>query len=225
MGHVFISYSNADAPAALSTCAALEGASIACWIAPRDIAAGQDWAAEIIDGSNGADLFLLVFSEHTNGSPQVRREVERAVHKEVAVMPVRVQNVLPSKSLEYFVSAQHWFDAYQGEFSAHLPALVQRVRLAQERHSARVSSSSVSKPESGRTIESALGAQARALDPSALGVIERNLALSIGPIASVLVRNAASRATSLETLIALLAAEIDSPQDRSRFVEACRRRA
>jgi hypothetical protein len=42
----------------------------------------------------------------------VRREVERAVHKQVSILPFRIENVLPSKSLEYFLSAQHWLDAF-----------------------------------------------------------------------------------------------------------------
>jgi hypothetical protein len=51
---------------------------------------------------------VLVFSASAYASPQVRREVERAVHKGVSLLPVRIEDVLPSKSLEYFLSTQHW---------------------------------------------------------------------------------------------------------------------
>jgi hypothetical protein len=57
-------------------------------------------------------LMLLVFSASSNDSPQVRREVERAVHKQLPIVAFRIDDVLPAKSLEYFLSAQHWLDAF-----------------------------------------------------------------------------------------------------------------
>ena len=90
----------------------LEAQGLKCWIAPRDISPSADWAAEIIDAISSARVMLLVFSASSNQSPQVRREVERAVHKGVTVLPFRIEDVVPSKSLEFFLSAQHWMDAF-----------------------------------------------------------------------------------------------------------------
>jgi hypothetical protein len=50
---------------------------------------------------------VLVFSAASNDSPQVRRDVERAVHKNVIILPFRIEEVMPSKSLEFFLSTQH----------------------------------------------------------------------------------------------------------------------
>src|SRR5271166_5543065 len=66
---------------------------------------------------------VLVLSASSNESPQVRREVERAVHKQVSILPFRIENVLPSKSLEYFLSAQHWMDAFPPPREAHYARL------------------------------------------------------------------------------------------------------
>jgi len=41
---VFISHSIKDKAAAEAVCAKLEEQKIRCWIAPRDIAPGTDWA-------------------------------------------------------------------------------------------------------------------------------------------------------------------------------------
>ncbi len=57
---------------------------------------------------------VLVFSASSNDSPQVRREVERAVHKDLRILPFRLEDVLPSHSLEYFLSTQHWLDGFPG---------------------------------------------------------------------------------------------------------------
>jgi hypothetical protein len=43
---VFISYASADAAVAQNVCAALEAAGILCWIAPRDVKPGAQYAGE-----------------------------------------------------------------------------------------------------------------------------------------------------------------------------------
>jgi hypothetical protein len=97
MAHeVFISYSQPDRECALEMVARLESQGISCWIAPRDIAPSADWAAEIMDAISAARTMILIFSAHSNHSPQVRREVERAVHKELSILPFRIEGVLPS---------------------------------------------------------------------------------------------------------------------------------
>jgi hypothetical protein len=49
---------------------------------------------------------LLVFSSHANGSPQIKREVERAVNKEQIIVPVRVEELKPTGDFEYFLSTE-----------------------------------------------------------------------------------------------------------------------
>ena len=73
-------------------------------MAPRDIEPGSDWSSSIIDGINGSRAMVLVFSANANTSQQIKREVERAVHKGIPIIPLRIENVVPEKSLEYFIS-------------------------------------------------------------------------------------------------------------------------
>jgi hypothetical protein len=75
---VFISYSSKDKLTADAICAALERDGARCWIAPRDVLAGEEWAQSIIQAINGAKVLILVFSGFANASPQIRRVVERA---------------------------------------------------------------------------------------------------------------------------------------------------
>ena len=93
---VFISYSQPDHACAFELVARLEAEGINCWIAPRDIAPSADWAAEIMDAISSVRVMILVFSANSNLSPQVRREVERAVHKQLSVLPFRIEDVPPS---------------------------------------------------------------------------------------------------------------------------------
>lgn len=112
MAHdVFISYASQNRAVALAICAALEGQGIRCWIAPRDILPGSDWAESVINAIEGARIMVLVFSHHTNQSQQVVREVERAVNAGVAIIPFRLEDTAYSKSLSYFLASCHWLDA------------------------------------------------------------------------------------------------------------------
>lgn len=124
MGHdVFISYSNRDKSVAEVACARLEQGGHSCWIAPRDILSGVEWGKAIVDGIRNARVFVLIFSAHANRSPQVNREVERAVSNGLPVIPFRIEDVAPSDSLEYFISNQHWLDAMTPPLHQHLSHL------------------------------------------------------------------------------------------------------
>jgi len=128
----FLSYSSRDKPVADAICAALERERIRCWIAPRDIVPGRNYAEAIIDGINASRLLVVVLSGESNRSPQVLREVERAVHRGLPVIPFRIEEVTPSKSMEYFLSAPHWLDALTPPVEAHISHLTAVVRAVLE---------------------------------------------------------------------------------------------
>jgi len=125
---VFISYSSKDKPAADATVAVLEGRGIRCWIAPRDIVPGAEWSESIIEAIEGARVMVLLFSDHANHSPQIKREVERAVNRGVVIVPVRLEDVQPAKSLEYFISTPHWLDAFTPPLKKHIEYLAETVQ-------------------------------------------------------------------------------------------------
>jgi hypothetical protein len=130
MAHdVFISYSSHDKAVADAVCASLEARRIRCWIAPRDVLPGVPYAEALIDGLNQSRLMVLVFSNNSNTSPQVVREVERAVNKGIAIIPFRIENVVPSKAMEYFVSSSHWLDALTPPLEMHLQRLADTVQV------------------------------------------------------------------------------------------------
>ena len=138
MAQVFISYSSKDHNVANLTVALLEERGHRCWIAPRDIVPGTEWGQAIIDGINAAEVFVLVFSDNANTSPQILREVERAVNRGVPIIPFRIEDVVPKGSLEYFMSVPHWFDALSPPVEDHLDRLANVIdRLVTDPGSAR----------------------------------------------------------------------------------------
>ena len=110
---VFISFANNDAHTANAICRHLEQQEVKCWIAPRDIETGVNWAEAIVDVIPKVKIFLLVFSEQSNMSKQVIREVELAIKSEAVIIPVRIENVQPTKSMAYYLSSVQWMNANQ----------------------------------------------------------------------------------------------------------------
>jgi tetratricopeptide (TPR) repeat protein len=133
MAHdIFISYSNGepkDKLTANAVCATLEKHGFRCWIAPRDVLAGEDWGAAIINALNEVQALVLIFSGSANGSHQIKREVERAVHRGIPVIPFRIEDVQPSKSLEFFIMMPHWLDAMTPPLEQHLEHLASSLRV------------------------------------------------------------------------------------------------
>jgi hypothetical protein len=120
----FISYASADKAKADEVCASLEAHGYKCWIAPRNIRAGHDYADAIIKGIHESKCMVLILSAAANESPFVHREVERAVSANKMVFPMRIQEVLPSPALELFVSSAHWIDAWKGNLDDHVAVLL-----------------------------------------------------------------------------------------------------
>jgi TPR repeat protein len=132
---VFISYASEDKIVADAVCATLESHSVRCWIAPRDVLPGMAYGEAIIDAIRGCRIMVLVFSSSSNISPHIPKEIERAVSAGVAVVPFRIEDVRPGKSLDYFIGSVHWLDALTQPLEQHLQRLVQNVQTLLSRDS------------------------------------------------------------------------------------------
>jgi hypothetical protein len=58
----FISYASHDADVAQKACSALEAAGFSCWMAPRDVKPGAQYADAIVLAINEAQAVVLVLS-------------------------------------------------------------------------------------------------------------------------------------------------------------------
>jgi hypothetical protein len=214
---VFVSYSQADRDCAYELVARVEANGIPVWIAPRDVAPSADWAAEIIDAIAAARVMVLLLSASSNDSPQVRREVERAVNRQVRVLPFRIDNVLPSKSLEYFLSSQHWLDAFSPPREQHYARLCSALEalLGRPTPVATTAPGIVAAPAAPTAPAAARPAADH--EPATLARLEALLAEHVGPIARVIVSRAAA-ATGPAELAGRLAAEIEDAAARREFL-------
>ena len=140
---VFISYSSADKPVAADICTALESAGNSCWIAPRDILPGTTYADALIQAIDASRIMVLVYSSTANTSPHILREVERAVHNNIPIIPFRLDNSDPSNAMMYYISTPHWLDASEPPLEKHLDLLVKTVHEHLENLSGKTAHTSV----------------------------------------------------------------------------------
>jgi TolB-like protein/Flp pilus assembly protein TadD/limonene-1,2-epoxide hydrolase len=125
---VFVSYASQDASVANSIVAALERSGLKCWIAPRDVPPGTQYADVIIRAINGTRVLVLVLSEHSVSSAHVGKEIERASAKGRPIIALRTDAKPLTPALEYFLSESQWIDVGTGGVDAAAAKLAEAVR-------------------------------------------------------------------------------------------------
>ncbi len=114
--YIFISHSSKEAHIAEQICNILEQNGSDCFLAPRNIRSGYEYASEILNGIDNSDAVILLLSENANTSPHILREIERAVSKSIPIIVYKLEDVTLSKSLEYFLMTHQWYNAKKGDF-------------------------------------------------------------------------------------------------------------
>jgi TIR domain. len=125
--HLFISYSDKDKAFAELLLTALERRGVTCWMAPRDIPPGGSYADAIIRAIEESECFLLVYTTHSNTSPHVLREVERALKFERNIIPIRFDDSEPSRSLDYLLATVQWLSIDPSKASGEVSRIADEI--------------------------------------------------------------------------------------------------
>ena len=220
-GDIFVSYcTKSDRDAAYELVAHIESRGIECWIAPRDVQGGMEWAAEIVNAITVAKVMVLIFSASANNSPQVRREVMLAAHRGVRVVPFRIEDITPAASLEYFLGGQQWLDAFPPPLEPHYARLVVCLNT--------LMATPTNPPPRQEMPAPPAAPGPRQMHPhvmieaAKLRRLESDLAVYIGPFAQIAVHRAAASAPSVDALLEALGGQIESETDRRKFLTGCR---
>jgi tetratricopeptide (TPR) repeat protein len=124
---VFLSYASQDAAVANAVVENLEQHGIKCWIAPRDVTPGSQYADEIVRAINDTKVLVLVLSENALVSAHVGRELERAASKRRRIIVLRTDAAPPTRSFEYSLSESQWIEVAALGVPAALMKLTQAV--------------------------------------------------------------------------------------------------
>lgn len=121
---LFISYASDNKGIADYIVEKIEKRGYKCFIAPRDIRTGAEYASEIISAISNSTAVLLVFSSISDKSHYVLREINSAVSRNKPIIPLRIEDFLPSEAMEFYLGPTHWLDAFPEILDIHLDKVV-----------------------------------------------------------------------------------------------------
>lgn len=125
--HAFISHASVDHDAAAQICATLEGRGLKCWIAPRDVAVGENYGKAIIEGVRESRALVLVLSAAANDSAAVHNEVEFAFNCKVPCLVIRLEDIAASEELRFFIGARQHVDGFGGALASAAERVAQGI--------------------------------------------------------------------------------------------------
>lgn len=124
--HVFISYSSKEVDTAIKVCNFLENNGIGCWIAPRNVDAGSNYASQIVSAIKKCEILILLASESTNGSGHVSNEVSLAFDNKKIIIPFKLEDFNFTDEFLYYLGRKHWIEAHS-DFNEALAKLKETV--------------------------------------------------------------------------------------------------
>ena len=127
MSTIFISHSSKDQTVARTLCTALESRGLTCWIASRDVGAGENFQDSIVAAIRAAKVMVLVFSENANNSSEIKKELALASQHRIPVIPARVEDVAPVAALAYELATRQWINLFE-DWENEIETLCDRVR-------------------------------------------------------------------------------------------------
>jgi hypothetical protein len=110
---IFISYSSKDQDIAETIYQALEARGLDCWIACRNVNAGENFQEAIVRALRAAKVMVLVFTSNANNSDEIKKELVLAGRHHVTVVPVRVEDVVPNDAFTYEFATRQWIDLFR----------------------------------------------------------------------------------------------------------------
>lgn len=96
-------------------------------MAPDDIVGTGTWTEQILAAIADSKAMIVLISTASNQSPHVSREVNLALGKGRAVLPIRIEDVPPQGSLEYLLSLVQRVDAFPPPIADHRDRVMHRL--------------------------------------------------------------------------------------------------
>ncbi len=128
----FICHSSKDVSFADKICTTIESEGRQCWIAPRNILAGQIWMEAIFYAIDSSPLVVFIASANSYTSGHVSRELENAATNNTIIIPFRIDYAPIPKWITYLIGNRQWLDAQEPPLEKHLKQLADTVKVLLE---------------------------------------------------------------------------------------------
>lgn len=106
---LFVSHHSSKYDVALHVEKALARHGVDCWIAPRDVGPGEAFDTAITKAIRDSAGVLLLFCSQSDKSPHVKRELILADSAHKAIIPLRLEEIVPD-DLAYHLASAQWID-------------------------------------------------------------------------------------------------------------------
>jgi hypothetical protein len=125
---VFISYSRRDYDKVVRIAARLEGAGAHIWLDTESISGGSSYGLKISQGIERCKVLLLVCSEASLNSRNVRQEVQLAWRYEKPYLPLLLEPIRLPQQMEYWLEGWQWVEVLQHPPELWLPRVLSALR-------------------------------------------------------------------------------------------------
>ena len=197
----FLSYSRSDERFALRFAKDLRSRGVAMWVDQLDIRPSEHWDRAIERAVRDCQGLVVILSPRSVASDNVADEISYAIDNRKSVLPVMIEKC----SLPLRITRMHLIDA-SASYERAVEQCVEEIQRA----------CAGARP----AIEPAVAPH---LDPRIIAMAKAQLASIIGPIATIIVDNAAARVSTASGLYSLLLQHIDDQTDRARFASLAAR--
>jgi hypothetical protein len=195
----FLSYARLDERPALRIADALIAAGVSVWVDQYDIRPSQHWDRAVETAVRGCEGMIVILSPRSADSSNVADEVSVALDGHKDIIPILIETCTPPLRM----TRMQFIDATRG--------LEEAIR--------RCLATIHGKQPDTRAPRDEAAPAASGLSAEILQDAERRLTGIMGPIAGVLVRQAAAKAATREELYEALAKSIANPLDRKSFLD------
>ena len=217
--HVFICFSSKDEAIARGVVEFLESAGLKCWISFRDVQPGDNYQESIVRAIEAAQAIVFLFSESSNLSGEIRKELSIGGSINVPVFPLRLTPIAPTGALRYELATRQYIDIFPDREAA-LTKLVATIKNGIENPALEESVAPAPATPATPRVQQQAREPVVASGSKQFEAIRGLLARHIGPIAKVLVEKAAKETGTPEEFCERLAANVNAPPDRAAFVQA-----
>jgi len=123
---IFISYSSKDLPYVQKMVDVIRANGEDVWFAVDSIKTGENYAESIVKAIEEVDAVVMLLSKNSVTSKHVKIELNLALDKDVKIYPVRLEDILPDSTMQYYFITSQWYDLFYENFDEDLSTFVDK---------------------------------------------------------------------------------------------------
>ena len=121
---VFVSYASHDAKRVTEIVQQLEAAGVRCWCDQQKILGGSNYGLEIVQGIRQAKLLLLMCTDASLRSKNIKQEIQLAWNYNVPYLPVLLESISYPEQVKYWLEGWQWVKILNHPAETWLPAIL-----------------------------------------------------------------------------------------------------